>query len=170
MFHGGATCYCMWWDSGAATCSIINQYYLRNLKYFTQLPDKLLNYCGINNHLAFPAFFHMPSGTVVSVCVFRRFLFCVAQNNRHSTTRVHDLRKWKMVCSSVGLSFADVLWAFFALFFLVALCVHKISQHLPKKYETCRLYVLFQDLIRYGQTKQNLKRDDWLRVFDLPKR
>ncbi|XP_039983694.1 polyprenol reductase isoform X2 [Xiphias gladius] len=26
------------------------------------------------------------------------------------------------------------------------------------------------DLIRYGKTKQNLKRDDWLRVFDVPKR
>lgn len=84
--------------------------------------------------------------------------------------RPAEYAEWNMVCSSVGLSFADVLWAFFALFFLVALCVHKISQQLPRKYETCRLYVLFQDLIRYGQTKQNLKRDDWLRVFDLPKR
>ncbi|KAK2835863.1 hypothetical protein Q5P01_016347 [Channa striata] len=30
--------------------------------------------------------------------------------------------------------------------------------------------MLFQDLIRYGKTKQSLKRDDWLRVFDVPKR
>ncbi|XP_035510021.1 polyprenol reductase [Morone saxatilis] len=72
--------------------------------------------------------------------------------------------------SSVGCSFADVLWAFLALCFLVAYCVHKISSQLPKKYETCRIYVLFQDLIRYGKTKQTLRRDDWLRVFDVPKR
>ncbi|XP_034736840.1 polyprenol reductase [Etheostoma cragini] len=71
---------------------------------------------------------------------------------------------------SYGLSFTDVLWSFLALFFLLALCVHKMSLHLPRKYETCRLYVLFQDLIRYGKTKQNLKRDDWLRAFDVPKR
>uniref|UniRef100_A0A8P4KKR6 Polyprenal reductase n=1 Tax=Dicentrarchus labrax TaxID=13489 RepID=A0A8P4KKR6_DICLA len=39
-----------------------------------------------------------------------------------------------------------------------------------QKYETCRISVLFQDLIRYGKTKQTLRRDDWLRVFDVPKR
>ncbi|XP_070765530.1 polyprenal reductase [Enoplosus armatus] len=75
-----------------------------------------------------------------------------------------------MIGSSVGLSLTDVLWSFLALCFLVAFCAHKISPYLPRKYEICRLYVLFQDLIRYGKTKQNLKRDDWLRVFDVPKR
>uniref|UniRef100_A0A4W6CE52 Polyprenal reductase n=1 Tax=Lates calcarifer TaxID=8187 RepID=A0A4W6CE52_LATCA len=71
-----------------------------------------------------------------------------------------------MSWSSVSLSLIDILWCFLASCFLVAFCAHKIL----RKYDTCRLYMLFQDLIRYGKTKQNLKRDDWLRVFDVPKR
>nr|XP_019936658.1 PREDICTED: polyprenol reductase [Paralichthys olivaceus] len=64
------------------------------------------------------------------------------------------------------LSLIHILWSSLACCFLAALCVHKLS----RKYQTCRLYVVFQDLIRYGKTKQNLHRDDWLRVFDVPKR
>ncbi|XP_034437830.1 polyprenol reductase [Hippoglossus hippoglossus] len=64
------------------------------------------------------------------------------------------------------LSLIRVFWSFLACCFLAALCVHKLSG----KYQTCRLYIVFQDLIRYGKTKQNLKRDEWLRVFDVPKR
>ncbi|XP_070688657.1 polyprenal reductase [Pempheris klunzingeri] len=75
-----------------------------------------------------------------------------------------------MIWSSVGRSYADVLWAFLASSFLVAFCAHKFSPHLPRKYQACGLFVVFQDLIRYGKTKQNLKRNDWLRVFDVPKR
>ncbi|XP_029001500.2 polyprenol reductase [Betta splendens] len=67
---------------------------------------------------------------------------------------------------SHSLNLLDALWCFLALCFLVAFCIHKTS----RRYETCRLYVLFQDLIRYGKTKQHLKRDEWLRVFDVPKR
>lgn len=70
-----------------------------------------------------------------------------------------------MIYSFVDLSFVDVLWAFLASCFLVALYVHKISTRLPTG-----PYMLFQDLIRYGKTKENLKRDDRLRVFDVPKR
>ncbi|KAM3875852.1 polyprenal reductase [Diretmus argenteus] len=33
-----------------------------------------------------------------------------------------------------------------------------------------RVHLFFEDLIRYGKTKQSLKRDNWLRVFDVPKR
>ncbi|XP_029285611.1 polyprenal reductase [Cottoperca gobio] len=75
-----------------------------------------------------------------------------------------------MTWGSVSLSFTDVLWSFLALCFFVAFCTHKISPNLPRKCETWRLYLLFQDLIRYGKTKQHLKRDDWLRAFDVPKR
>ncbi|XP_058494757.1 polyprenol reductase [Solea solea] len=71
-----------------------------------------------------------------------------------------------MIWSLFGLSFLNILWSFLACCFLVALCVHNIWS----KYETCRLYVVFQDLIRYGKTKTNLKREKWLRVFDVPKR
>lgn len=94
----------------------------------------------------------------------------LCRTKKRQQTWVHSQQNWKMILGSVDLSFVDVLWTFLALCFLVAFCVHKISPHLPRKYEICRLYVLFQDLIRYGKTKQNLKRDDWLRVFDVPKR
>ncbi|XP_030583579.1 polyprenal reductase isoform X1 [Archocentrus centrarchus] len=75
-----------------------------------------------------------------------------------------------MMWSSVDFSAINALWSFLALFFLVAFCAYKISPLLPRRFETCRVYILFQDLIRYGKTKQSLKRDDWLRVFDIPKR
>ncbi|XP_053178358.1 polyprenol reductase [Scomber japonicus] len=75
-----------------------------------------------------------------------------------------------MIWSSVGFSFIDVLWSFLSVCFLVAFVAHKILTHLPRKHQTCRLYMLFQDLIRYGKTKQDLKRDDWLFIFDVPKR
>ncbi|KAM3619219.1 uncharacterized protein V6R79_004697 [Siganus canaliculatus] len=75
-----------------------------------------------------------------------------------------------MSWSSVKLSFVDVLWAFLAFCFFVAFFGNKISSHLPRKYENSSLYVVFQDLIRYGKTKHNRKRNDWLRVFDFPKR
>ncbi|KAM9849279.1 polyprenal reductase [Aulostomus maculatus] len=71
---------------------------------------------------------------------------------------------------SVDIGVVDVFWAFLSVFFFVGFGAYKITTHLPGKYETYRLYVLFQDLIRYGKTKQNLKRADWLSVFDVPKR
>ncbi|XP_054458770.1 polyprenol reductase [Anoplopoma fimbria] len=66
---------------------------------------------------------------------------------------------------SLSFSFTDVLWFLLASCFLLAFCAHKLSTYLPRKYETCRLYVLFQDLIRYGKTKPNRKR-----ACDVPKR
>uniref|UniRef100_UPI0037E83784 polyprenal reductase n=1 Tax=Semicossyphus pulcher TaxID=241346 RepID=UPI0037E83784 len=75
-----------------------------------------------------------------------------------------------MIWNSVSLSFTDVLWASLALAFLVAFCAHKISTNLPRGYETSRPNVVFQDLIRYGKTKHSRQRDDWLHVFDIPKR
>ncbi|XP_029988769.1 polyprenal reductase [Sphaeramia orbicularis] len=75
-----------------------------------------------------------------------------------------------MIWSSVGFTLIDALWGFLSCCFLVAFGAYRISPQLPREYEQSRLYVLFQDLIRYGKTKQNLKRDDWLRVFDVPKR
>lgn len=123
--------------------------------YFTQLPDKILNYCELK---------HLPH-VIRNSCVRLRF---PTVSIRCRTKQPH--RDRKMIYSFVGLSFVDVLWAFLASCFLVALYVHKISTRLPREHETCRPYVLFQDLIRYGKTKENLKRDDCLRVFDVPKR
>ncbi|XP_020499434.1 polyprenol reductase [Labrus bergylta] len=74
-----------------------------------------------------------------------------------------------MMLKSVFLSFVDVFWSSLACGFLVAFCAHKISRHLPRGHEKSHVYVLLQDLIRYGKTK-HLKRDDWLQVFDVPKR
>ncbi|XP_029938960.1 polyprenal reductase [Salarias fasciatus] len=73
-----------------------------------------------------------------------------------------------MFWSSVG--FIDILWGFLAFCFFAAFCAHKISALQPKRYEKFSVYMLFQDLIRYGKTKQSLKREKWLRVFDVPKR
>ncbi|KAM9385865.1 polyprenal reductase [Pholidichthys leucotaenia] len=73
-----------------------------------------------------------------------------------------------MAPRSVGFCLIDALWCFLAFCFFIACCVYKVSSGVP--YKTCRFNVLFQDLIRYGKTKQNLKRDAWLRVFDVPKR
>ncbi|XP_072295421.1 polyprenal reductase [Eucyclogobius newberryi] len=70
----------------------------------------------------------------------------------------------------VHFSSIDVLWAFLASCFIVAFGLYKALSRLPRNYEKSFGVVIFQDVIRYGKTKQNLKRDDWLRVFDVPKR
>ncbi|XP_024114437.1 polyprenol reductase [Oryzias melastigma] len=63
-------------------------------------------------------------------------------------------------------SLIDVLWFTLALCFLLAFCIHKISGN---NHESLNFFLIFQDLIRYGKTK-NLKRTSWLRMFDVPKR
>ncbi|XP_024274605.2 polyprenol reductase [Oncorhynchus tshawytscha] len=70
----------------------------------------------------------------------------------------------------LGFCVIDFLWLSLALCFLLAFCVHRLSRYLPTGCEHSKLYILFQDLIRYGKTKGPLKRDHWLRVFDIPKR
>ncbi|XP_061834092.2 polyprenal reductase [Nerophis lumbriciformis] len=82
----------------------------------------------------------------------------------------HNTTIENMTWSRVGLRLVDFVWLVLSFSFFVALGAHVILKRFPSKYETCRLYVLFQDLIRYGKTKQNFKRDDWLCVFDVPKR
>ncbi|KAM9831825.1 polyprenal reductase [Neosynchiropus ocellatus] len=67
-------------------------------------------------------------------------------------------------------SLVDILWSVLAFSFLVAFVLHKLSVLLPLRFQKSRLHVFFQDLIRYGKTKETLKRDSWLRVFDVPKR
>ncbi|CAB1332081.1 unnamed protein product [Coregonus sp. 'balchen'] len=70
----------------------------------------------------------------------------------------------------LGFCVIDFLWLSLASCFLLAFCVHKLSLYLPTGCEQSKLYLLFQDLIRYGKTKGPLKRDHWLRVFHIPKR
>ncbi|KAJ3599921.1 hypothetical protein NHX12_033875 [Muraenolepis orangiensis] len=60
----------------------------------------------------------------------------------------------------------SVVWSCLALGFLLALLVHKVSPTGPGR---SPLSQVFQDLLRYGKTKQP-RRDSWLRVFDVPKR
>ncbi|KAM8888215.1 polyprenal reductase isoform 2-T2 [Synchiropus picturatus] len=67
-------------------------------------------------------------------------------------------------------SLIDIIWSVLALSFLVAFVLHKLSVLLPPSYQKSRLHVFFQDLIRYGKTKETLTRDSWLRAFDVPKR
>lgn len=99
------------------------------------------------------------SGTIVPQDVYRRSLLSVAQNN--SATAGLGRMSPRLV---------DALWAFLACCFFAAFCVHKVSSYLPTPYKACRLSVLFQDVIRYGKTKESYKRAKWMRVFDVPKR
>lgn len=75
-----------------------------------------------------------------------------------------------MVWSTGSFSIIDALWAFLAFCFIVAFVLYKVSSHLPKKYKESFVFTIFHDLISYGKTKQSLKRDDWLQLFDVPKR
>lgn len=75
-----------------------------------------------------------------------------------------------MLGSALGFSVIDAAWAFLSLCFFVAFVLYKVSSRLPQKYKDSLVCVVFQDLIRYGKTKQSLKRDDCLRLFDVPKR
>ncbi|XP_072552288.1 polyprenal reductase [Salminus brasiliensis] len=63
------------------------------------------------------------------------------------------------------LQVVDIGWLFLALGFLAAFCLHKFPLKLPGDAEQ-----VFQDLIRYGKTKEQLKRSGVLRLFDVPKR
>lgn len=106
---------------------------------------------------------HVPPGTLVMFSFPGDFFLC------RTIQCLRPILKLKMNWNCVGWSFIDVLWAFLALCFLVALCFHRMLPHQLGKHVSCRLIVIFQDLIRYGKTK-NLKRDTWLVVFDVPKR
>ncbi|XP_056133794.1 polyprenol reductase [Lampris incognitus] len=64
----------------------------------------------------------------------------------------------------------DILWFLLCLCFFLAFLVHRFSRILPAILKNSPVQLLFQDLIRYGKTKQRLKRDNWLRIFDIPKR
>uniref|UniRef100_A0A8C2ZTI0 Polyprenal reductase n=1 Tax=Cyclopterus lumpus TaxID=8103 RepID=A0A8C2ZTI0_CYCLU len=68
------------------------------------------------------------------------------------------------------MNFPDVFWSFLASCFFAAFCAHKLSTHLPRRHVTGRAHVLFQDLIRYGKTKQRVQRESCVRAFDVPKR
>lgn len=108
---------------------------------------------------------HLLPGTLVRLFMFPTDSFlCRTKQCLHPI-----LMKLKMSWNCVGWSFIDVLWALLALSFSVALCLHKGVPHLLGKYQSCRLVVIFQDLIRYGKTK-NSKRDNWMVFFDVPKR
>ncbi|KAM6963035.1 polyprenal reductase [Aplochiton taeniatus] len=48
--------------------------------------------------------------------------------------------------------------------------VSRVSLLLPKVFLKSYAYFLFQDLIRYGKTKENLRRVTWQSVLDVPKR
>ncbi|XP_068448964.1 polyprenol reductase [Clinocottus analis] len=68
------------------------------------------------------------------------------------------------------MSLPDVFWSFLAACFLAALCAHRLCARLPRRHATNRAHVVFQDVIRYGKTKQRPHGDARLRAFDVPKR
>ncbi|XP_066533563.1 polyprenol reductase [Hoplias malabaricus] len=66
---------------------------------------------------------------------------------------------------TVVLQVVDIVWILLASGFVAAFFLHKLPLTLP-------LYVqqVFQDLIRYGKTKDNLRRPGIFQLFDVPKR
>ncbi|KAL2089882.1 hypothetical protein ACEWY4_014570 [Coilia grayii] len=69
-----------------------------------------------------------------------------------------------------GLRFVDVTWFLLGFSFLLAFCLHRFSRHVHREFERSHIVQLFQDLIRYGKTKTQIKRSDFLRSLDVPKR
>ncbi|XP_012677079.1 polyprenol reductase isoform X1 [Clupea harengus] len=69
-----------------------------------------------------------------------------------------------------GFRVVDLIWFSLAFGFLLALCLHRFSRYVPHEFERSHIFQLFQDLIRYGKTKAQIKRSDLLRAFDVPKR
>ncbi|XP_016380982.1 polyprenol reductase isoform X2 [Sinocyclocheilus rhinocerous] len=59
----------------------------------------------------------------------------------------------------------NVIWFLLALCFITAFFLCKFSLKLPGSLEH-----VFQDLIRYGKTKEDIKRPNWQLVFDVSKR
>ncbi|XP_064190042.1 polyprenol reductase isoform X1 [Anguilla rostrata] len=69
----------------------------------------------------------------------------------------------------VGFSAVDFTWLLLSLIFLLAFSLHVFLFHSSAKFTQSRSFQLFQDLIRYGKTK-NSQRPAYVRVFDVPKR
>ncbi|XP_026880262.2 polyprenol reductase [Electrophorus electricus] len=65
----------------------------------------------------------------------------------------------------VAFQMVDIVWFLLALGFLAAFFFHKSPRKLPADFEH-----VFQDLIRYGKTKEVLDRPGFLCLFDIPKR
>ncbi|XP_056270837.1 polyprenol reductase [Pseudoliparis swirei] len=68
------------------------------------------------------------------------------------------------------MNFVNVFWLFLSACFFVAFCAHKLAQRLPRRHLTGRAHLAFQDLIRYGKTKQRVQRDVRVRALEIPKR
>lgn len=64
-----------------------------------------------------------------------------------------------------SIAVVNIIWFLLALCFLTALCLCEFSLKLPHSLER-----VFQDLIRYGKTKEHIKRSNWQLVFDISKR
>ncbi|XP_076009367.1 polyprenal reductase [Genypterus blacodes] len=75
-----------------------------------------------------------------------------------------------MIRSLASIRVADAFWLCLSLCFFAAFLAHKLVHKLPRRVEKSVIYALFQDLIRYGKTKQCVKRHERLRVFEVPKR
>jgi len=63
------------------------------------------------------------------------------------------------------ITIVNIIWFSLALCFIVAFCLYTFSLKLPNRLED-----VFQDVIRYGKTKEHTKRPSRQLVFDLPKR
>lgn len=74
-----------------------------------------------------------------------------------------SLETCRFATMCVILHIVDIIWLLLAVGFLLAFCIYKLQLVLPGDQ-------VFQDLIRYGKTKKQLKRPGCFRLFDVPKR
>ncbi|XP_026088496.1 polyprenol reductase-like isoform X1 [Carassius auratus] len=63
------------------------------------------------------------------------------------------------------IAIVNVIWFLLALCFIIAFFLYKFSLKLPRSLER-----VFQNLIRYGKTKEDIKIPNWQLLFDVSKR
>uniref|UniRef100_A0A8C4SKG1 Polyprenal reductase n=1 Tax=Erpetoichthys calabaricus TaxID=27687 RepID=A0A8C4SKG1_ERPCA len=63
-------------------------------------------------------------------------------------------------------AFIDFIWLFLALAFAFSLCILKLSRA-NVNYSNSKILCIFEDLIRYGKTKNDLRRGAFLRGFSI---
>lgn len=74
-------------------------------------------------------------------------------------------RKYDDAAAMHTIAIVNIIWFLLALCFIVAFCLYKFSLKLPNRLED-----VFQDLIRYGKTKEHIKRPSWQLFFNVSKR
>ncbi|XP_026088497.1 polyprenol reductase-like isoform X2 [Carassius auratus] len=74
-------------------------------------------------------------------------------------------RQYEAAAMLQHIAIVNVIWFLLALCFIIAFFLYKFSLKLPRSLER-----VFQNLIRYGKTKEDIKIPNWQLLFDVSKR